>query len=139
MLEEKEVTEGLAAYRRNVASYIDGKAKKWQRPPPGRSRKNSEPAERSSSPCSSMPSKSAQALRQSLVPLVCHGAGDGSTRAAIEYELIDVEKIRADYDEMIRLSGQRRTPLWSPDEGHVLPDFGPEELAVFLKKHSIAP
>ena len=25
------------------------------------------------------------------------------------YELLDVEKTRADYDEMIRLSGQRRT------------------------------
>jgi hypothetical protein len=31
VLEEKEVTdEVLTAYRRNVASYIDGKAKKWQ-------------------------------------------------------------------------------------------------------------
>lgn len=30
VLEEKEVTdEILAAYRRNVASYIDGKSKKW--------------------------------------------------------------------------------------------------------------
>ena len=31
VLEEKEVTdEVLTAYRRNVASYIDGKSKKWQ-------------------------------------------------------------------------------------------------------------
>ena len=31
VLEEKEVTEEvLAAYRRNVASYIDGKSKKWR-------------------------------------------------------------------------------------------------------------
>ena len=31
VLEEPEVTEEvLAAYRRNVASYIDGKSKKWQ-------------------------------------------------------------------------------------------------------------
>lgn len=31
VLEEKELTaEVLAAYRRNVASYIDGKSKKWQ-------------------------------------------------------------------------------------------------------------
>ncbi len=31
ILEEKELTEEvLAAYRRNVASYIDGKSKKWQ-------------------------------------------------------------------------------------------------------------
>ena len=31
VLDEKELTEEvLAAYRRNVASYIDGKSKKWQ-------------------------------------------------------------------------------------------------------------
>ncbi len=31
VLEEKEVTEEvLAAYRRNVASYLDGKSKKWR-------------------------------------------------------------------------------------------------------------
>ena len=55
------------------------------------------------------------------------------------YELIDVEKSRADYDEMARLSGQRRTSTLVTGAGLVLPDFGPEELAVFLKKHSITP
>ena len=55
------------------------------------------------------------------------------------YELIDVENSRADYDEMARLSGQRRTPTLVTAAGLVLPDFGPEELASFLKKHSIAP
>lgn len=56
-----------------------------------------------------------------------------------QYTLIDVEETRADYDEMIRLSGQRRTPTLVTSAGLVLPDFGPEELAVFLKKHSITP
>jgi glutaredoxin len=55
------------------------------------------------------------------------------------YETIDVEASRADYDEMIRLSGQRLTPTLVTADGHVLPDFGPEDLAVFLKKHSISP
>jgi glutaredoxin len=55
------------------------------------------------------------------------------------YELIDVERSRADYDEMIRLSGQRLTPTLVTADGLVLPDFGPDDLAVFLKKHSIAP
>lgn len=55
------------------------------------------------------------------------------------YELIDVEAKRADYEEMIRLSGQRRTPTLVTSSGLVLPDFGPDELAVFLGKHSIAP
>jgi glutaredoxin len=53
------------------------------------------------------------------------------------YQLIDVEKTRADYDEMIRVSGQRRTPTLVTPDGAVLPDFGPEELAVFLKDRSI--
>ena len=55
------------------------------------------------------------------------------------YELLDVEKNRADYDDMIRLSGQRRTPTLVTGSGAVLPDFGPEELESFLKKHSITP
>ena len=55
------------------------------------------------------------------------------------YTLIDVEKSRADYDEMIRLSGQRCTPTLVTASGEVLPDFGPDELAVFLKKHSLSP
>ena len=55
------------------------------------------------------------------------------------YELLDVEKNRADYDEMIRLSSQRRTPTLVTTSGAVLPDFGPEELESFLKKQSITP
>jgi glutaredoxin len=55
------------------------------------------------------------------------------------YTLVDVEKTRGDYDEMIRLSGQRLTPTLVTADGLVLPDFGPDELAVFLKKHSISP
>jgi glutaredoxin len=55
------------------------------------------------------------------------------------YEVIDVEENRAAYDEMSGLSGQRRTPTLVTAEGRVLPDFGPDELEVFLKKHSITP
>lgn len=55
------------------------------------------------------------------------------------YQLIDVEQSRSDYDEMIRLSGQRLTPTLVTADGLVLPDFGPDELAVFLEKHSILP
>lgn len=55
------------------------------------------------------------------------------------YQLIDVEQSRADYDAMIHLSGQRRTPTLVTADGLVLPDFGPDELEVFLKKHSITP
>lgn len=55
------------------------------------------------------------------------------------YELIDVEKSRADYDAMIKLSGQRLTPTLVTADGLVLPDFGPEELADFVQKHSMHP
>ncbi len=55
-----------------------------------------------------------------------------------KYDLIDVEASRASYDEMIAKSGQRYTPTLVAGE-KVLPDFGPDELEVFLKKHSIAP
>lgn len=55
------------------------------------------------------------------------------------YDLIDVEKDRADYDEMIRLSGQRLTPTLVTGSGAVLPDFGPEELAGFLAQNGIHP
>ncbi len=55
------------------------------------------------------------------------------------YRLIDVEADAAAYAEMIRLSGQRRTPTLVTGAGDVLPDFGPEELDVFFRKHSIVP
>jgi glutaredoxin len=55
------------------------------------------------------------------------------------YELVDVEKSREIYQEMIELSGQRYTPTLVVDGEMVLPDFGPEELATFLRKHSIEP
>lgn len=54
------------------------------------------------------------------------------------YQTIDVLTDRAAMDEMVRLSGQRRTPTLTAGE-LMLPDFGPEELAVFLKQHSITP
>lgn len=54
------------------------------------------------------------------------------------YEEIDVEADSKDYDEMIRLSGQRFTPTLAVDK-KVLPDFGPDELEAFLAEHNIKP
>jgi glutaredoxin len=56
-----------------------------------------------------------------------------------KYNLIDVERSREAYDEMIEFSGQRYTPTLVADDEKVLPDFGPDELERFLKKHSITP
>ena len=55
-----------------------------------------------------------------------------------KYELIDVESSRQTYDEMIKLSGQRYTPTLVVGD-LILPDFGPEELEAFLRKHQINP
>ena len=55
------------------------------------------------------------------------------------YELIDVEADRDDYDEMIRISSQSKTPTLVTRKGAVLPDFGPEDLEVFVAKHGIKP
>jgi protein-disulfide isomerase len=58
--------------------------------------------------------------------------------AAFKYEQVDVESSRELYDEMIRLSGQKYTPTLVAGD-LVLPDFGPDELEAFLKKHQINP
>jgi glutaredoxin 3 len=54
------------------------------------------------------------------------------------YEAVDVLRDRQAFEAMIQLSGQRRAPTLLAGD-LVLPDFGPEELAVFLKRHSISP
>ena len=51
------------------------------------------------------------------------------------YELIDVQHDSANYDAMIRISGQRYTPTLVVDDEKVLSDFGPEELEGFLKSN----
>lgn len=54
------------------------------------------------------------------------------------YEEIDVERDRVAFDEMIRISGQHRAPTLVVGE-KLLADFGPDELADFLKKNEIQP
>ena len=68
----------------------------------------------------------------------CVTAQEWLDERGFQYELIDVERTRAEYDEMIRISGQRYTPTLAMGD-FVLPDFGPEELAAFVKKHGIVP
>lgn len=54
------------------------------------------------------------------------------------YTAVNVSADRLAFDEMIRLSGQRRAPTLCVGDA-VLADFGPEELAPFLQKHGITP
>jgi len=55
------------------------------------------------------------------------------------YDIIDVEADRAAYGAMTQLSGQSKTPTLVTTDGSVLPDFGPEELEAFVKKHGLKP
>jgi len=54
------------------------------------------------------------------------------------YAAVDVRSDAAAFAEMKKLSGQQRAPTLQAGEA-VLADFGPEELAPFLKRHSISP
>ena len=51
----------------------------------------------------------------------------------IDYEPVDVIADESAFDEMIRLSGQELAPVIEVD-GHVLADFGPDQLEAFWKK-----
>ena len=69
----------------------------------------------------------------------CVRAREWLDSRGFQYTLIDVENSRADYDDMIRISGQRLTPTLLTVDGLVLPDFGPAELEEFVKEHSLHP
>ena len=69
----------------------------------------------------------------------CVRAEDWLHARGYAYRQIDVEANRADYDEMIQLSGQGRTPTLVTGDGKLLADFGPEELDRFITKHRIVP
>jgi glutaredoxin 3 len=55
-----------------------------------------------------------------------------------KYERINVRQDRAAFDELKRISGQTYTPTLVIG-GQVLADFGPDQLAEFLKEHNIFP
>ena len=68
----------------------------------------------------------------------CIMAEDWLQAKGYRYETINVRSDPRLMDEMVRLSGQRLAPTLAVGD-LVLPDFGPDELAVFLKRHSITP
>ena len=67
----------------------------------------------------------------------CHKAMRWLDEHGVDYETINVIADEAAYDEMIRLSGQDLAPVLAV-EGEVLADFGPDQLADFLKKRANA-
>ena len=69
----------------------------------------------------------------------CVSAREWLDSRGYKYQLIDVEANRADFDTMIQLSGQKKTPTLVLADGTVLPDFGPDELAACVAKHNLRP
>ena len=63
----------------------------------------------------------------------CHKAIRWLDDRDINYDKVDVVADEASFDEMIRLSGQDLAPVIEVD-GHILADFGPDQLAEFLTK-----
>jgi glutaredoxin len=68
----------------------------------------------------------------------CDMAEEWLQSKGFQYEVVDVMDDRESFDEMIRLSGQRRAPTMKVD-GKVLADFGPDELARFVREHGLTP
>lgn len=69
----------------------------------------------------------------------CIEAVDWLQSRGYRHEQIDVLASQADYDRMIALSGQRRTPTLELESGEVLPDFDVRQLEKFLTDHKIHP
>jgi glutaredoxin 3 len=69
----------------------------------------------------------------------CVAAREWLDTRGYQYQLVDVEANAADFAEMKKISGQTRTPTLQTDDGKVLPDFGPDELAAFVKEHNLSP
>ncbi|MGA2867243.1 MAG: glutaredoxin family protein [Verrucomicrobiota bacterium] len=62
----------------------------------------------------------------------CQKAMRWLNQRGVAYEKIDVTADEAAFDEMIRLSGQELAPVIEVD-GHILADFGPDQLAELWK------
>jgi glutaredoxin 3 len=62
----------------------------------------------------------------------CHKAMNWLDDHDVKYQVLDVIKNDAAYDEMVRLSGQELAPVIDVN-GQVLADFGPDQLARFWK------
>lgn len=61
----------------------------------------------------------------------CHAAMRWLDSRGVRHEKIDMMASDAAWDEMVHLSGQDLVPVIEAD-GHLLVDFGPDELAVFF-------
>ncbi len=63
----------------------------------------------------------------------CTKATNWLDARGVDYEVLDVIRNDAAYNEMVKLSGQELAPVIDVD-GKILADFGPDQLAAFWKK-----
>ena len=63
----------------------------------------------------------------------CSKAMNWLDARGVDYEVLDVIRNDAAYNEMVTLSGQELAPVIDVD-GKILADFGPDQLAAFWKK-----
>jgi glutaredoxin 3 len=68
----------------------------------------------------------------------CRVAEDYLDKRGYKYTKIDVRQDPAAFKELIRVSGQTYAPTLVLGD-LVLPDFGPDQLEDFLKRHNILP
>jgi glutaredoxin len=68
----------------------------------------------------------------------CDMAEEWLQSKGFRYNVVDVLDDRDEFEEMIRLSGQRRAPTMQVG-GKVLADFGPDELARFVRENGLSP
>jgi glutaredoxin 3 len=68
----------------------------------------------------------------------CDMAEEWLQSKGFRYELVDVIDDHEAFQEMIRLSGQRRAPTMEVG-GEVLADFGPDDLERFVREHALTP
>jgi glutaredoxin 3 len=68
----------------------------------------------------------------------CRVAEDYLDKRGYKYTLVEVRRDPAALGELKRISGQTFAPTLVIGD-LILPDFGPDELADFLKEHNILP
>ena len=68
----------------------------------------------------------------------CDMAEEWLQSKGFRYEVVDVLDDREAFEEMIALSGQRRAPTMQVAD-KVLADFGPDELARFVRENDLTP
>lgn len=63
----------------------------------------------------------------------CHEAIEWLDQHQFKYDTIEVRNDKSAFDQLVKISGQSKTPTLQMPDGRVLADFGVEELPGFLE------